>query len=145
MYLSFVLRRWCRNPAQSFSLSIHSRRYGVQFSSVSAIRFATREKAHYVATDQAHVFQVHNHVAVVRVILKEVAFKKSLQLSYRLCFDPATQDEHCESPPRRSFDPKSHQSGHIAIAAVPNCVLSFRAPITSDASQCPIGFTENRS
>jgi len=38
---------------------------------LDAIRFATREKAHYVAIDQADVFQVYHDVAVIRLELKK--------------------------------------------------------------------------
>jgi hypothetical protein len=50
-----------------------------------ALRFATHEKAHYVAIDYANVFQIQNDVAVVCL-----EFKKSPQLGYRLFFDSAT-------------------------------------------------------
>ena len=50
-----------------------------------AIHFAKREKLHYVAIDQAYVFQIYNDVAAVRLKLK-----KSPQLSYRRYFDSAT-------------------------------------------------------
>jgi hypothetical protein len=50
-----------------------------------------------------------NDVAVV-----QLAFNKSPQLRYRLCFDSATQDEHGESPSRRSLSPKSHRSRHLS-------------------------------
>jgi hypothetical protein len=82
-----------------------------------------------------------NDVAVVHP-----AFNKSPQLGYRLRFDSATQDEHGESPSRRSLSPKSHRSRHltdIAVAAVlhciPHCIPSIKAPIASNATVCPIG------
>ena len=49
-----------------------------------AIRFATYQKAHYVAIDHNNVFQVQNDVAAVRL-----EFKKSPQLGYRRFFDSA--------------------------------------------------------
>src|SRR5580693_7414093 len=79
------------------------------------IRFTTSEKAHHVATDQTHVFQIENDVAVLRL-----EFKEPPELGYCLGFDSATQDEHCESPSRRSLNPKSHGSGHFAVAAGPH-------------------------
>ncbi len=85
------------------------------------MRFATQEEVHDVAIDHANVLQIQNDVAVVHL-----AFKQSLQLGYRRCFDSATQDEYCASTSLRSLNPESHRSGHltqIAVAAVPHCNL----------------------
>ncbi len=46
-----------------------------------AIRFTTREKAHYVPTDETHVLQVYNDVAVIRL-----EFEKPPQLGDRRCW-----------------------------------------------------------
>src|SRR5260370_22846880 len=82
-----------------------------------AIRFTTHKKAHYLAIDRANVFQIQNDVSVVRLKLK-----KSSQLGYRGFFDPANQDEHCESPSRLSLNPENHRSANSAnIPPPPPC------------------------
>jgi hypothetical protein len=73
-----------------------------------------------------------NDVAVVHS-----AFNKSPQLGYRLRVDSATQDEHGESPSRRSLSPKSHRSRHltdIAVPAVLHCI-PHRIPQSGYRSQ----------
>jgi hypothetical protein len=103
-----------------------------------AIGFATREKVHDVAIDQAHLFQIENDVATI-----SLEFKKSHELGDRLCFDSATQGKHRESASRRSLNSKSHRTGHwtnIAVAAVLHCIACIRAPIRSSATEEPIGF-----
>ena len=81
-----------------------------------AIRFTTHKEAHYFAIDHADVFQIKDDVATVRM-----EFKKPPQFVYRMAFDSTTYGEHRESPSRRSLDPKSHRSRHIAVAMVLQC------------------------
>jgi hypothetical protein len=78
-----------------------------------SIRFATHEKAHYVAMNYTNVLQIQNDVAVVRL-----AFKKPPQPGYRLFFDSATQDKRGESPSSRGLDPKCHRLGHLTDIVV---------------------------
>jgi len=78
-----------------------------------AIRFASHKEAHYFTIDHADVLQIYNDVSVIR--LKP---KKPSQFGYRRFFDPATQDEHCQSPSCLSLNPESHRSGHLANIAV---------------------------
>src|SRR4029077_21275842 len=75
---------------------------------LDAICLATNKKAHSLAIDDANVFQIKNDVAVVRLELK-----KPSQLGYRRFVDPATQDEHCESPSCLGVNPESHRSGRL--------------------------------
>ena len=79
--------------------SVASRAFSL--SVAHAIRFTTHEKAHYLAIDHTDVLQIQNDVAVVRL-----EFKEPPQFRYRLCFESATQDEHCESRSRRSLNPE---------------------------------------
>jgi hypothetical protein len=87
------------------------------------------EKADYLAIDDTNVLQIQNHLVGVRL-----EFKKPLQFSYRLCFESATQDEHCESPSCHGLNPESHRSGHFANIAdehlTSGCatLCSFRLP-----------------
>src|SRR5256885_1213303 len=98
--------RRCHVDAFSILFSVHP--FAKIWSAVlklHPIRFTASEKAHRVATDQTHVFQIKNDVPGVRL-----ECKKPPELVYCLGFDSATQDEHCESPSRRSLNPESHRS-----------------------------------
>jgi hypothetical protein len=73
--------------------------------------------------------------------------KKPSQLGYRGFFDPANQDEHCESPSRLSLNPESHRSANsatIPAAAVPHCTASIRAAITGVQPIAQSEVIENR-
>jgi hypothetical protein len=124
MHLSFVF-----SPAERRARHYHSILFSFDpFANIRraifklhAIRFTTHKKAHYLAIDHANVFQIENDVSVVHLKLK-----KPSQLGYRWFFDPANQDEHCESPSRLSLDPESHQSANsanIPVAAVRTALL----------------------
>jgi len=107
------------------------------FLKLHAIRFAMQEKLHYFAIDYANVFQIQNDVAVIRL-----AFKESPQLSYRLSFDSATQDECRESPSRLGLNPKSHCLVHLPTLPSLLCRPAFvpsEHSITSSATEYPIG------
>jgi hypothetical protein len=86
---------------------------------------------HYFAVDHADVFQIDNDVSVIR--LKP---KKPSQFGYRRFFDPATQDEHCESPSCLSLDPESHRSGHLANVAVAALCRTLLLPSGNNYKQC---------
>jgi hypothetical protein len=102
-----------------------------------AIRFATGEKAHYVAVDDGNVLQIQNNVAAVLL-----EFKQSPQLGYRRCFDSAAQCEYREWPSRGTLNPESHRLSHIAGAASVYCTAphSIPEPIASNATEHPIAF-----
>jgi hypothetical protein len=65
------------------------------------------------------------------------------QLVYRLFFESATQDEHCESPLSRTLDPRCHRLGNAGVAAVPHWI-QIRAPNTNSASERQVGSLKRR-
>jgi hypothetical protein len=93
--------------------------------------------------DHDDVFQNYNDVSVIG--LKP---KKPSQLGYRRFFDPATQDEHSESPSCLSLNPKSHRSGQLAnIAVAALCaalISSIREQLHVVQTSVQLDFTENR-
>jgi hypothetical protein len=76
----------CHVAVPSIFFSLHPfADIGSAILKLHAIRFATYEKAHYVAIDNGDVFQIENDVAAFRL-----EFKKPPQLGYRRAFDSAT-------------------------------------------------------
>src|SRR5437016_8877823 len=90
-------------PSVLFSLHPFADVWSAVFK-LHAIDFAPHEIEHYLTVDDAHVFQVENGVAQVRL-----AFEKPPQLSDRWRFDPAAQGVNCEASSRRSLNPKRHR------------------------------------
>jgi hypothetical protein len=88
-----------------------------------AICFTTNKKAHDLAIDYANVLQIKNDVSAIRLESEE-----PFQLGYRRLFDPATQDEHRESPSCRGLNPENHRSGPLADIAFSTCCTAYFDP-----------------
>ena len=68
-----------------------------------AIPLGSCQKKHHLSRNQDDLFQIYNNVAIAGF-----EFKKFVQLSQRLFFDLATEDEHLEVSSHCSFDPENH-------------------------------------
>jgi hypothetical protein len=85
--------------------------------------------------------------ALAKTMSQQSAWPKSLFNSAIACFSirPLRMSAR-ESPSRLSLDPKSHRQGHLAVAAVRNCIC-FHSSANGEIVQAvaQLDFTENRA